>query len=71
TDQLGRLLAQHVVAMRPKTLGLTEKKVSNDEDRLLYQKLMGTDKTVSTFMSENQLVINDFVRFECGEERQQ
>jgi translation elongation factor EF-Ts len=45
--------------------------LGNDEDRLLYQKWMHTDdkkKTVEIFLNENQLNVNDFVRFECGEE---
>ncbi|CAF1604340.1 unnamed protein product [Rotaria magnacalcarata] len=72
TKQFGRLLAQHIVATRAKTIGLNEKKqLGNDEDRLLYQKWMHTDdkkKTVEIFLNENQLNVNDFARFECGEE---
>lgn len=65
-------MAQHIVATRSRTLGHQEKKpLGNDEDRLLFQKWMHTDdkkKTVEHFLIENQLTVNDFVRFECGEE---
>ena len=65
-------MAQHIVATRSKTIGNHEKKsIGNDEDRLLHQKWMHTDdkkKTVEIFLNENQLNVNDFVRFECGEE---
>lgn len=74
TKQFGRLLAQHIVATRSKTIGFNEKKqLGSDESRLLYQKWMHTDdkkKTVEIFLNENQLNVNDFARFECGEEIQ-
>ena len=70
TKQIGRLLAQHIVATRSRTLGASEKKqMGHDEDRLLHQKWMHTDdkkKTVEMFLNENQLTVNDFARFECG-----
>lgn len=60
------------MAKRSKTIGLNEKQqLGTDENRLLYQKWMHTDdkkKTVEIFLNENQLNVNDFVRFECGED---
>lgn len=74
TEQFGRLIAQHIVATRSKTIGYNEKKgLGQDETRLMFQKWLHTDdktKTVESFLNENQLNVNDFVRFECGEQEE-
>lgn len=42
--------------------------ISDDENRLLYQEfLMKQNVTVLEFLAENNAVINEFIRFECGE----
>jgi hypothetical protein len=43
-------------------------KVSEDESRLLHQEfLMKPNTRVAEFVNEQRVVVNDFVRFECGE----
>ena len=73
---LGRQVCQHIVGMRPKSIGetpeprdpQTEPKIEENETRLLHQEfLMKPNSTVFDFTQENHLQINDFVRFECGE----
>ncbi|RNA41140.1 elongation factor mitochondrial [Brachionus plicatilis] len=77
TFDIGRQIAQHVVGMKPLTLGempveevnLDEPvKIDDNETRLLYQEfLMKPNTRVLDFINENHAKINDFVRLECGE----
>lgn len=80
---IGRQICQHIVGLKPLTLGeLPEPsmaktdgnkikepiKFNDDETRLLYQEfLMKSDTRVLDFLVENNTVVNDFVRLECGE----
>lgn len=76
---LGRQIAQHIVGMKPQSIGeidpaSSEKKaeetpkIDENETRLIYQEfLMKPNTRVLDFLNENNLVINDFTRFECGE----
>lgn len=73
---IGRQVCQHIVGMKPVTIGempaitadTSEIKFSDDETRLLYQEfLMKSDARVADFLAEHKAVVNDFVRFECGE----
>ncbi|CAF0961510.1 unnamed protein product [Brachionus calyciflorus] len=75
---LGRQLAQHIVGMKPLSLGEMPKelptttsetiKIDDNETRLLYQEfLMKPNTRVLDFLNENHVLINDFVRLECGE----
>lgn len=44
-------------------------KIADNETRLLYQEfLMKPNTRVLDFLFENQARVNDFVRYECGEE---
>ena len=43
-------------------------KLDDNENRLLHQEfLMKNGIRVADFLRENHTVLNDFVRFECGE----
>ena len=43
-------------------------KFSDDETRLLYQEfLMKSNARVADFLAEHRAVVNDYIRFECGE----
>ncbi|XP_013407871.1 elongation factor Ts, mitochondrial [Lingula anatina] len=70
---LGRRLSQQVVGMNPLTLGdLQTDKPSDDkgeETRFLFQEYQfNTEKTIKDVLLENQAMVTDFVRYECGEE---
>lgn len=89
-SDLGRQIAQHIVGMKPTTLGewseelkpVVEQppsadgqqikaapKIDENETRLLYQEfLMKPNSRVSDFLHEHEISVNNFVRFECGEE---
>ena len=42
--------------------------IDDSETRLLYQEfLMKPSTRVLDFLNENHVVLNDFVRFQCGE----
>lgn len=74
---IGRQIAQHIVGMKPLTLGEMPVqeispdepiKIDENETRLLYQEfLMKPNCRVLDFINENHTQINDFVRLECGE----
>jgi len=75
---IGRQVAQHIVGMKPSTIGelptqqtntpLEQPKIEENETRLLYQEfIMKTNTRVVDFLNENKVVVNDFVRLECGE----
>ena len=71
-QQVARNLAQHVVGLKPTELGssLDKRKVGRDEEetRLLHQEfLFDEDMNVGQYCSQKNIVIDDFVRFECGE----
>ena len=71
-QQVARNLAQHVVGLKPTELGssLDRRKVGRDEEetRLLHQEfLFDEDMNVGQYCSQKNIVIDDFVRFECGE----
>jgi translation elongation factor EF-Ts len=79
---LGRQIAQHIVGMKPATIGeadpsLMEKlnnpenpvKIDENETRLIFQEfLMKPNTRVLEFLNENNMIVNDFTRFECGEQ---
>jgi hypothetical protein len=75
---IGRQIAQHVVGMKPLTIGelpteettspSEQPKIEENETRLLYQEfIMKANTRVVDFLKENKVVVNDFVRLECGE----
>lgn len=74
---IGRQIAQHIVGMKPSSLGEMPKeqspagepvKIDENETRLLYQEfLMKPNTRVLDFLNENHSLVNDFVRLECGE----
>ena len=74
---IGRQIAQHIVGMNPTSLGELPAppspsgepvKIDENETRLLHQEfLMKPGVRVFDFLNENHTVLNDFVRFECGE----
>lgn len=42
--------------------------IDENETRLLYQEFLMKPKTrVIDFLNQNQIIINDFARLECGE----
>lgn len=78
---IGRQIAQQVVGMNPRSIGqmpaerppqLAEGetiKIADNETRLLFQEfLMKPNTRVLDFLFENSARVNDFVRFECGED---
>lgn len=68
--ELGRQLCQHVVGMNPTSLGMTaDEDVKTDDKRMLHQEfLLEPTLTVAEYLEQNSATVNDFVRFECGEE---
>ena len=76
---MGRQIAQHIVGMKPTSLGEMPKegeaksgeekpKPDENEKRLLYQEfLMKENTTVLDFLKEHKSEIVDFIRLECGE----
>lgn len=74
---IGRQIAQHIVGLKPLSLGEMPKeqvkpsetlKIDENETRLLYQEfLMKPNTRVLDFLNENHSIINDFVRLECGQ----
>lgn len=75
---LGRQVAQHIVGMRPSKMGKLPKekedpsktiKLDDNETRLLYQEFLMKPKIrVLDFLNENHIVLNDYVRVQCGEQ---
>ena len=72
-------LAQHVVGVNPKEVGKRENAeeqskptvndASDNSSKMIHQEyLMDESVTVGEFCVENNLVIQDFIRFECGED---
>ncbi len=44
-------------------------KIDESETRLIFQEfLMKPNTRVLDFLNENNMVVNDFTRFECGEQ---
>ena len=71
-QQVARNLAQHVVGLKPTEIGssLDKRKTPKDEEetRLLFQEyLLDSDLTVSEYCSQMNVIVDDFIRFECGE----
>jgi len=72
---VGRQISQHIVGMKPKSMGTyeapkegEERKFSDSETRLLNQEfLMKSDMSVGDFVKQHGAEIVDFVRMECGE----
>lgn len=76
--EIGRQVCQHIVGLKPSTLGelpqeeTEEQKeslnIDENETRLLHQEfLMKPGVRVLDFLKEQKSIVNDFVRFECGE----
>ncbi|KAJ9589752.1 hypothetical protein L9F63_017054 [Diploptera punctata] len=73
TDQIGRLMCQHIIGMNPFKIGVQGKDVpvenSDDEKCMIFQEyLLDPSQTVAQFLAEAGISIVDFARFECGEE---
>lgn len=67
-----RKICQHIVGMNPQKIGDPENDkpndIKDDEKCLIYQDyILDSDVTVGKLMSENNINIIDFERFECGE----
>lgn len=74
---MGRQIAQHVVGLKPLVIGdlpannteTGEINIDDNDTRLLYQGfLMKPEIRVLDFLQQNHLIVDDFVRFERGEE---
>lgn len=70
---VARQLCIHVIGMNPKTIGsLDDPKAPNsDEETLLVHQEFLTDpsKTVGEVLQEENIEVVDFIRFECGEHK--
>lgn len=69
---IGHQLCQHIVGMNPKSIGSSDEKPNEnkeEESQLIYQELLvDPEITVGEMLSENNVTVADFVRFEIGEE---
>jgi len=46
-----------------------KKKIDDDESRMLHQQFIGNDKiTVETFLEQNSVCLEGFIRYECGQQ---
>jgi elongation factor Ts len=70
-EELTKGLCQHIIASSPTSIGsLSDKPSANkqDETRLLFQEYaLNEDVTIKEILEDNDVKLNDFVRFECGE----
>lgn len=69
--RLGKQLCQHIVGMNPRPgLDITEPAADPDEEKclLLQPFLLDENIRVGDHLSRNDMVLEDFVRIECGQE---
>lgn len=71
-EELQKNLCQHIVGMNPRKVGEVGKDKPNpnkdDETCLIHQEyLIDDEKTVGEVLEENNLLVIDYQRYECGE----
>ena len=70
--ELGRQLCQHIVGMNPSVLGTPDDepdKAQDNETKMTFQEfLLEPTLTVGEFLEQNGAAVQQFGRFECGED---